>query len=125
MTDLLEDFEAFLIAKGAVSVLYRDFLPLEPADACGAYEYSGASPIPQIAGAYRPVQFVARSTVATTAKLAARKMYNALITEDGVLNLTAQRWCTIELKQPPFKMKEDEQGNIYYCFNVGVVTYID
>lgn len=125
MTDLLEDFEEFYIKQGIVDALHRDTILDEPNEAQAIYEYQGTAGIAQIASSTRSVQIVARSTKATSAKLKAREMYNALVTEDGIINLTDERWALIHLRQPPFKMKIDGNDRVYYCFNASVTTYND
>jgi hypothetical protein len=125
MADLLAEVEQYMIAKGVVNILYRDYMPDTPVACAAVYEYSGYVPEVQIAGAYRPIQFVTRDTSATVSRKLAYDLYHALITDDGVLYLNDQRWCVIELKQTPFKLKQDQAGRILYVFNAALVTYID
>ncbi|MNB69316.1 hypothetical protein D3C75_158440 [compost metagenome] len=126
MADLLEDLQTYFSAKGIMPVqsIFRDASPDKPASAVILYEYIGAGSLPQIAGATRNVQIVARDQSATTAKLKARELYHALETEDGILFLTDSRWSLIYIKQPPFKLKV-ENDLTYYCFNVSITTYVD
>jgi hypothetical protein len=126
MADLLEDFSTYFASKGIASVnqIFRDASPETKTFAVIIYEYEGAGALPQIAGASRPIQIVARDKSATTAKLKARELYHSLQTEDGILNLTDSRWSLIYIKQPPFKLKTEGEL-VYYCFNLLVTTYSD
>lgn len=125
MSDLLQDFETYFKSKGINKQIFRDTIPDMPDSVIALYEYQGAGSLPQIEGATRPVQIVVRDKSATTAKVLARQLYNLLQTEDSILYLTAERWATIFLKEPPFKLKADDKDRIYYCFNVIVTTYED
>jgi hypothetical protein len=125
MTDLLTDFETYFKLKGVLTNMFRDTMPDTPDVAISMYEYQGDNPVPQVQGSYRPVQLVVRDLSATTAKNKAREIYKTLMTEDGILNLTSERWCVIDLKQMPFRLKSDDAGRVYYAFNIGTITYID
>lgn len=125
MPDLLEDFETYFKNNEVTDTIFRDTMLDSPDEAIAVYEYGGASGLNQVASVDRSVQIVARSKSATTAKERARKLYATLVTEDGILNLTELRWTLLNIRQVPFKMKVDEAGRTYYCFNVGVTTYND
>lgn len=129
MTDLLLDFVTYFKGLGLVQNdgvdIFRDTEPDSPDSASLMHEYGGRSPIPQIAGTDRAIQVNCRDLSATVAKLQARALYKALETEDGILNLTSQRWCMIILNQTPFKIKVDIKERVYYGFNLTVVTYND
>ncbi|MMZ45706.1 hypothetical protein D3C75_232950 [compost metagenome] len=127
MQDLLEDIQEYfavnlLFDKEAI---FRDVALDKPDEAVILYEYEGSQGPPQIAGATRSVQVVVRSKSATRAKNKARELHRSLMTETGQVQLTAVRWSLIHLRQPPFKLKEDEEKRVYYCFNAGITTYID
>ena len=125
MTDLLQDFENYFKSKGVDTPIFRDTIPDKPDNAIALYEYQGAGGLPQIEGATRPVQIVVRNKSATAAKVLARQLYNLLQTDDSILYLTAERWATVYLKEPPFKLKADDKDRIYYCFNAITTTYED
>ncbi|MNU34908.1 hypothetical protein D3C71_234950 [compost metagenome] len=126
MADLIEDFQTFFASKGiaATNQIFRDASPDTDTFAVIIYEYEGAGALPQIAGATRNIQIVARDKSATAAKLKARELYHSLETEDGILNLTDSRWSLIYIKQPPFKLKVEKEL-VYYCFNISVTTFTD
>lgn len=123
MPDLLMDLEAFFIGNG--TAVFRDTMPDSPDTTVALYEYGSQVPQPQIAGALRSVQVVARDKSATSAKNKARELYNLLVTDDGILNVTESRWCMVHLRNLPIKIKEDSKGRQYYGFNVGFTTYSD
>lgn len=127
MADLLEDFGTYFSSAGLVtpSAFGMDQMPDKPASCVAVYEYAGGNGEQQVAGVLRSIQIVARDESARAAKAKANALYNALDTEDGILNLTPERWCAIQLRQPPFKMRVDNQNLTYYAFNVGVNTFND
>ncbi|MNB67614.1 hypothetical protein D3C87_865220 [compost metagenome] len=126
MADLLEDIATYFSSKSLANIdqIFRDASPSKPGFAVILYEYEGTGALPQIAGATRNVQIVVRDKSATTAKNKARELHHSLETEDGILNLTPARWSLIYIKQPPFKLKV-ENDLVYYCFNVSITTFSD
>lgn len=126
MADLIEDFQSYFVSKGLATVdqIFRDASPETKDFAVIIYEYEGAGALPQVAGASRNIQVVARDKSATAAKLKARELHHSLETEDGILNLTVDRWSLIYIKQPPFKLKTEKEM-VYYCFNILVTTFSD
>ena len=129
MSDLLMDLVTYFVTNSLVTAdgtdIFRDTIPESPNDAVAIYEYPGHSPIAQIDGADRLVQVVARSLSPTAAKTKARELYASLGTTTGIIYLTPQRWCTIYVKQVPFKLKVDGNERVYYAFNVSFTTYVD
>lgn len=127
MADLLEDFGAYFSSAGLLSstAFGIDHMPDKPASCVAVYEYAGSNGPPQVAGSSRSVQIVVRDESSRAAKMKADEIYRALDVEDGILNLTPERWCAIYLRQTPFKLKVDEQNRTYYAFNVGVTTFND
>ena len=128
MTDLLLDLIEYLRGTGVVQGdgidAFRDTAPDSPDTMCVLYEYQGSTPLPQIASVDRAIQFVARDKSATAAKNKARAMYASLTTDDGILVLP-QRECFMLLRDPPFKIKVDSIGRVYYGFNTVCTTYED
>jgi len=128
VTDLLSDLETFLRASSVVgsATVFRDTIRETEGMAIALYEYMGTTPIPQIDGATRAVQVVVRDKSATAAKEKARELYNVLAPDDsGIKYLTNERWCLLNIKQPPFKIKVDEEDRSYYGFNIDITTYTD
>lgn len=125
MSDLLQDLESYFTSNGNTTKLFRDTMLDLPDEAIALYEYTGSSFQSQIAGAERPVQVVVRHKSATSAKDKARELYKLLMSDNGIIYLTSDRWTVASLKQPPYKLRVDESGRVYYCFNVYFTTYID
>lgn len=129
MSDLLTDFETFFTTAGLITAgaFFKDTILDDPSSAVAIYEYVGNTPLPQIAGVTRSIQIVTRDDDALAAKVKANELYNALKSpeDEGVVNLTAERWCMLFLLQPPFKFKVDTRGRSLYCFNVSVTTFND
>lgn len=129
MSDLLLDFVSYFTVSNKVTGdgidTFRDMAPELPDSLVVIYEYKGISGIPQVAGVCRSIQIVARAISATVAKEKARELYNALLTETGIINLTEQRWGVLQLSEPPFKIKVDNKSRTYYGFNLSIVTYND
>lgn len=123
--NLLNDIKTYLTNNGVSVPINRDYMPDKPDYCVALYEYQGYLPGPQIAGAIRPVQIVVRSNKPTEAYDLSSKILNLLRTEDGILNLTDDRWSAINIRQVPFKLKTDEAGRVYYCFNSDFTTYLD
>ena len=127
MADLLEDIEIYLRANNVASnvAIFKDTMLPQPVAAVGIYEYAGLSGPAQVASALRSIQIVSRAPKVKDAKAKAKEIYTLFVTEDGILNITPERWSMIHLRQPPFKFKVDTEGNAYYAFNMGVTTYTD
>lgn len=129
MSDLLLDltnyFKNNALVQGDGIDTFRDTAPESPDSLVVLYEYQGDPIVPQVASVNRSVQVVVRDKSATTSKTKARSLYNALVTEEGIINLTTTRWCMISLRNTPVKIKVDDQSRIYYGFNLGITTYND
>lgn len=124
---LLRDLKSYIVANTDIEskIISVDAMGEEPELAVALYEYEGVSPIPQITSVTRPVQVVVRSKSASQAHKLSSDIYKSLLTENGIINLTVDRWSAINLRQVPFKFKTDEAGRVYYCFNLSLTTYID
>ena len=127
MADLLDDLETYFTSLNIVTpgTIFKDTLPDLPDSAIAIYCYSGYSSLPQIAGVNYSIQIVVRDKSATVAKSKAKELYNALLTEDGILYLTPERWSLVFPRQVPFKIKVDTKERIYYGFNADITTYAD
>jgi hypothetical protein len=127
LADLLSDLKTYFTSAQLVpdSIVFKDYMPNKPDTAVALYEYGGAVDVPQIEGATRSVQVCVRSKSTAEARTIINSLYASLQTEDGILNLTPERWTTVALRQLPFKMKTDEQDRNYYVFNVYFTTYTD
>jgi hypothetical protein len=126
MADLFVDFESYFKAKGVLTEkLHMDSIPQEGNNAVVLYEYEGVGSLQQIGTSTRSLQLVVRDKSARAARLKAWEVYKSLESEDGIIYLTETRWSMIHLRQVPFKLKVDESGRSYYCFNIGITTEND
>lgn len=127
MAELLSDMRSFILANVDTTgySIFEDTMLDEPDNAIAIYEYAGVSPIPQIESTLRSLQIVSRSKSSLAAKQMANSIVAVLRPEDGILDLTTERWCQIVVRQAPFKLKVDPSGRTYYVFNVGLNTYYD
>lgn len=127
MADLGEDFETFFATAGLLSdfAFGIDIMQESPDSAISVYEYSGGTVAPQVAGAVRQIQVVVRNAEPYEAKKKADALYHSLDSDDGIVNLTEERWGAITLLQTPFKMKVDNKDRFYYVFNLSITTYSD
>lgn len=127
MANLLEDFQTYFITAGLATTAnsFLNIMQDSPDSAVAIYEYQGSGSLPQIGAVTRSIQVVARDKSVVGVLTSINNLYRSLVTEEGILNLTPERWTVIDLRQPPFQLKVDTAGRTYYCFNVGVVTYID
>lgn len=121
------DFEAYFVSRGLAdpTSFFKDTMLDQPDTAIAVYEYTGFAGLPQISGVFRSVQVVSQAKSAADAKTKADALYASLLTEDGILNLTPERWAVLRPLQTPFKIKVDNFGRSYYGFNVRIITYSD
>jgi hypothetical protein len=70
----------------------------------------------------RSIQIVCRSKSAAAAKQKAESIFASMSSSDELFHLTLARWCLLNIRQHPFKMKVDNRGRTYYCFNIEVNT---
>lgn len=124
MADLLDDIRGYIINSSLVtdSVVFLDAIPDSPDMAIAIYDYGGSSPLPQIASVQRNIQFVVRAKSNELAKKTIHELYKLFDTEDGILNLNADRWTMTRLLQPPFKFKVDTKNRVLYCFNTSITS---
>ena len=127
MADLLVDIKTFLTGKLAPTVISisRDVVPKDGDPVIILQEYIGSPAVLGDTYAHRSVQILVRSTNATTAKGHAWSIYKWLQTANLRVDFTASRFGLVYLRQPPFKIKVDEAGRIFYGFNMGVTTAND
>jgi hypothetical protein len=128
MTDLLKDIETYFkqnVQLGNYKI-YTDTMAAGNENAIGIFEYAGLSPLPQMSGILRSIQIVVASKSVKEAKTMANTLYKSLLfDDDGIGELTDERWALVQLRQAPFKIEGDQQGRAKYVFNVGMTTYND
>lgn len=105
---------------------YRDFMPETPDDVVVFHEYSGDPLSPFTESVHRSVQVKVRSRNAEAARskaLTLLRLFSAH-TEDMRIDFTEDFWGQVYVRQAPFKLSQDEDGRITYCFNLGITTNI-
>ena len=71
---------------------------------------------------HRSVQVTVRDKDADIARQKALEIFKLLSTDNRIVHFTTTRWGQVYLRQPPFKIKQDENDRVYYGFNVGITT---
>lgn len=127
LLDIVLYLQALGIVEGDGLDCFRDFSPEEPDDIVLLMEYTGAPMIPQDPATHRSVQISTRSKDPDVARARALQLCNSFRTEEETrrINFTADRWGQVYVRQPPFRIKLDENNRTVYGFNIGVTTTID
>lgn len=105
---------------------FRDFLPEEPDDCVGLFEYLGDPVSPFIECRHRSVQVVCRAVDAESARAKAFSLQAIFEAETESLRIdfTDTLWGQVYVRQSPFKLDQDEQDRVLYGFNLGITTNI-
>lgn len=105
---------------------YRDFMPEEPNFAIVFHEYEGDDILPYTEHVHRSVQVKVRDTNAEIARMKAVQICTMLRSsaEDRRIDFNESVWGQVYIRQAPFKLSQDEDGRITYCFNLGITTNI-
>lgn len=113
-----------LVGDGVDS--FRDFTPASPSNCVVFHEYAGDPPSPYTNAVHRSVQVKVRAEAAEDARAKAVQLCNIFSTEaeDRRINFTASNWGQVYVRQTPFKLSQDEQDRVIYCFNLGITTNI-
>lgn len=123
---LLLDIVTFLTVKGVVAGdgvdAFRDFTPEAPDSLVALHEYPGDPATPYDECVHRSVQVTVRNKDADIARQKALEIFKLLNTDNRIVYFTPTRWGQVYLRQPPFKIKQDENDRVYYGFNVGITT---
>lgn len=126
---LLLDIALFLTSNGIVEGdgidVFRDFTPESPDSVVILNEYSGDPTVPYVPLVHRSIQILSRDKNANIARQRALKIFMLLNTDDLIINFTPDRWGQVSARQPPFKIKQDDNGRVYYGFNVGITTTLE
>lgn len=130
MNDLLRDFKDYFKGKGLVTEenCSLDYMAStkDPNNVQIAInEYQGVAGRAQDPSAHRSIQIVVRSQRVSDARGKIKELYNSLLTDNHIIQLTPERWGMLYLRQPPFKYKVDENHRVHYAFNLGITTYLD
>lgn len=126
---LLLDIVTFLTVHGIVQGdgvdAFRDFTPEAPDSVVVLHEYKGDPAVFYEPAVNRSVQIVSRDKDADIARQRALEIYKLLRSDNTIVQFTPDRWGQVYLRQPPFKLGQDENDRVSYTFNIGVTTIIE
>ena len=105
---------------------YRDFMPETPDDVIVFAEYSGSPVHPHIDAVHRSVQVKTRSRSSVSARQKAVQLFTIFnsTSDDRRVDFTKDLWGQVYVRQPPYKLSQDNSGRTIYCFNLGITTNI-
>lgn len=126
---LLLDIVIFLANNGIVQGdgvdAFRDFTPEAPDSLVALHEYKGDPAVHYDPNVNRSVQFTVRDKDADIARHKALNIYKLLTSDNLIVQFTPDRWGQVYLRQPPFKIGQDNNDRVTYGFNIGVTTTIE
>ena len=126
---LLLDIITFLADNGIVQGdgvdAFRDFTPEAPDSLVALHEYKGDPAVAYDQNVHRSVQVTARDKDADVARQKALKIYKLLTSDNLIVQFTPDRWGQVYLRQPPFKIGQDDNDRVTYGFNIGITTTIE
>lgn len=128
---LLLDIVTFLtsnrVIEGDGIDAFRDFVPEAPDNLVAITEYAGNPMVPYEPTAHRSVQISVRNKSADEARKKALEIFKVLQpeSEDKRVDFTPDRWGQVSFRQPPFRMKTDNNDRVTYGFNMGITTTIE
>lgn len=126
---LLLDIVTFLADNGVVQGdgvdAFRDFTPEAPDSLVALHEYKGDPAVAYDPNVHRSVQITARDKDADVARQKALRIYKLLTSDNLIVQFTPDRWGQVYLRQPPFKIGQDDNDRVTYGFNIGITTTIE
>lgn len=126
---LLLDIVTFLadnkIVQGDGVDAFRDFTPEAPDSLVALHEYKGDPAVHYDPSVNRSVQVTVRDKDADVARHKALDIYKLLTSDNLIVQFTPDRWGQVHLRQPPFKIGQDNNDRVTYGFNIGVTTTIE
>ena len=126
---LLLDIVTFLADNGIVQGdgvdAFRDFTPEAPDSLVALHEYKGDPAVYYDPNVNRSVQVTVRDKDADIARHKALNIYKLLTSDNLIVQFTPDRWGQVYLRQPPFKIGQDNNDRVTYGFNIGVTTTIE
>lgn len=126
---LLLDIVTFLADNGVVQGdgvdAFRDFTPEAPDSLVALHEYKGDPAVAYDPNVHRSVQVTARDKDADVARQKALRVYKLLTSDNLIIQFTPDRWGQVYLRQPPFKIGQDDNDRVTYGFNIGITTTIE
>lgn len=126
---LLLDIVTFLADNGVVHGdgvdAFRDFTPEAPDSIVALHEYKGDPAVSYDPNVNRSVQVTVRDKDADVARQRALDIYKLFMSDNLIVNFTSDRWGQVHLRQPPFKIGQDNNDRVTYGFNIGITTTIE
>lgn len=126
---LLLDIVTFLadndVVQGDGVDAFRDFTPEAPDSLVALHEYKGDPAVAYDPNVHRSVQITARDKDADVARQKALRIYKLLTSDNLIVQFTPDRWGQVYLRQPPFKIGQDDNDRVTYGFNIGITTTIE
>ena len=126
---LLLDIVTFLadnrIVQGDGVDAFRDFTPEAPDSLVALHEYKGDPAVFYDQNVNRSVQVTVRDKDADVARQKALNIYKLLTSDNLIVQFTPDRWGQVYLRQPPFKIGQDNNDRVTYGFNIGITTTIE
>lgn len=126
---LLLDIVMFLTDNGIVQGdgvdAFRDFTPEAPDSLVALHEYKGDPAVSYDQNVNRSVQVTVRDKDADVARRRALEVYKLLMSDNLIVHFTSDRWGQVYLRQPPFKISQDNNDRVTYGFNIGITTTIE
>ena len=126
---LLLDIVTFLadnrIVQGDGVDAFRDFTPEAPDSLVALHEYKGDPAVFYDQNVNRSVQVTVRDKDADVARQKALDIYKLLTSDNLIVQFTPDRWGQVYLRQPPFKIGQDNNDRVTYGFNIGITTTIE
>ena len=126
---LLLDIVTFLTDNGMVQGdgvdAFRDFTPEAPDSLVALHEYKGDPAVVYDPNVNRSVQVTVRDKDADVARRRALEIYKLLMSDNLIVHFTSDRWGQVYLRQPPFKISQDNNDRVTYGFNIGITTTIE
>ena len=123
---LLLDIVTFLadnkIVQGDGVDAFRDFTPEAPDSLVALHEYKGDPAVFYDPNVNRSVQVTVRDKDADVARQKTLDIYKLLTSDNLIVQFTPDRWGQVHLRQPPFKIGQDNNDRVTYGFNIGVTT---
>ena len=126
LLDIVNYFVANKLAQGDGIDCFRDFSPEEPDNIIVLTEYKGDEvPNYETDVVHRSVQITTRNTDADAARACALDLAKSLKSDTKFIQFNEKRWGQVTLRQPPFKIEQDENKRTIYGFNIGITTSIE
>ena len=126
---LLLDIVTFLVdnrlVQGDGVDAFRDFTPEAPDSLVALHEYKGDPAVSYDPNVNRSVQVTVRDKDADVARQKALDIYKLLTSDNLIVQFTPDRWGQVYLRQPPFKIGQDNNDRVTYGFNIGITTTIE